>query len=48
MKKTFKYRLLGNIQTFAKADEWLLLCQRLYNVALEQRLGNWNRQEMPE
>lgn len=39
MKKTFKYRLLGNTQTFAKADEWLLLCQRLYNVALEQRIG---------
>ena len=39
MKKTFKYRLLGNKQTFANADEWLLLCQRLYNVALEQRIA---------
>ena len=39
MRKTFKYRLLGNKQTFAKADEWLLLCQRLYNVALEQRIS---------
>ena len=38
MKKTFKYRLMGNTQTFANADEWLLLCQRLYNVALEQRI----------
>lgn len=38
MRKTYKYRLLGNKQTFAKADEWLLLCQRLYNVALEQRI----------
>lgn len=39
MKKTFKYRLLSNPQTFARADEWLLLCRRLYNVALEQRIG---------
>jgi putative transposase len=39
MKKTYKYRLLGNKQTFAKADGWLLLCQRLYNVALEQRIS---------
>ena len=38
MRKTFKYRLLGNKQTFIKADEWLMLCQRLYNVALEQRI----------
>jgi len=29
---------MGNTQTFANADEWLLLCQRLYNVALEQRI----------
>jgi len=47
MKKTFKYRLLGNTQTFTKADEWLLLCQRLYNVALEQRIGIYRqRKEM--
>jgi putative transposase len=39
MKKTYKYRLLGNKQTFIKAGEWLLLCQRLYNVALEQRIS---------
>jgi putative transposase len=38
MKKTYKYRLLGNKDTFANADNWLLLCQRLYNVALEQRI----------
>jgi putative transposase len=38
MRKTFKYRLLGNKESFTKADEWLLLCQRLYNVALEQRI----------
>lgn len=39
MKKTYRYRLLGNKPTFGKASEWLLLCQRLYNVALEQRIG---------
>ena len=39
MKKTYKYRLLGNKQTFANAGEWLLLCQRLYNAALEQRIN---------
>jgi putative transposase len=39
MKKTFKYRLLGNKQTFTNADAWLLLCRRLYNAALEQRIG---------
>jgi putative transposase len=39
MKKTYKYRLLGNKQTFIKADEWLMLCQRLYNTALEQRIS---------
>ena len=38
MKKTYKYRLLGNKQTFVNADNWLLLCQRLYNTALEQRI----------
>lgn len=38
MKKTFKYRLLANHQTFHKALGWLVLCQRLYNTALEQRI----------
>ncbi len=45
MKKTFKYRLLGNKQTFTKADEWLLLCQRLYNVALEQRINIYRQRK---
>ena len=39
MRKTYKYRLLGNKTTFSKADEWLLLCQKLYNIALEQRIS---------
>jgi putative transposase len=38
MRKTYKYRLLGNKTTFSRADEWLLLCQKLYNIALEQRI----------
>ncbi len=38
MRKTFKYRLLGNRQIFDKAEQWLNLCRRLYNVALEQRI----------
>lgn len=38
MKKTFKYRLLGNTRTFAKAGRWLDLCRNLYNVGLEQRI----------
>jgi transposase len=38
MRKTFKYRLLGNKATFSRAAEWLLLCQRLYNIALAQRI----------
>jgi putative transposase len=46
MRKTFKYRLLGNKTTFSKADKWLLLCRRLYNSALEQRIYiyRYNRQ----
>jgi putative transposase len=43
MRKSFKYRLLGNKQIFIKADEWLLLCQRLYNTALEERIVAWKR-----
>ena len=38
MKKTFKYRLLGNRLIFQKADNWLELCRKLYNCALEQRI----------
>jgi putative transposase len=38
MRKTFKYRLLGNKSVFAKADTWLYLCRWLYNTALNQRI----------
>ena len=45
MKKTFRYCLLGNKQVFTKADEWLLLCQRLYNVTLEQRINIYRQRK---
>jgi len=38
MKKTYKYRLHANCQTVANAEQWLWLCRRLYNAALEQRI----------
>jgi len=38
MKKTFKYRLLGNRETFKNADRWLYLCRQLYNSALAERI----------
>lgn len=38
MRKTFKYRLLGNKETFANAENWLNHCRWLYNLALEQRI----------
>jgi len=43
MKKTFKYRLLGNRQAFGNADRWLKLCRNLYNVALEQRISTYRQ-----
>jgi len=39
MKKTFKYRLLGNETTFGNAERWLNLCRHLYNAGLEQRIS---------
>jgi putative transposase len=38
MRKTFKYRLLGNKAVFVKADSWLYHCRWLYNTALNQRI----------
>ena len=45
MRKTYKYRLLGNKQAFIKVDEWLMLCQRLYNTALEQRINIYRQRK---
>ena len=38
MRKTYKYRLLGNVAILNKVTMWLNLCRNLYNVALEQRI----------
>ena len=38
MKKTYKYRLLGNKTVFGNAVNWLELCRHLYNAGLEQRI----------
>ncbi|KKN03875.1 hypothetical protein LCGC14_1103350, partial [marine sediment metagenome] len=39
MRKTYKYRIYANREVLDKADNWLLLCRRLYNTALEQRIA---------
>jgi len=39
MKKTYKYHIYANREVLSKADNWLFLCQRLYNTALEQRIA---------
>jgi len=46
MKKTFKYRLLGNRQTFVNADRWLYLCRQLYNSALAERIYAYRGQRV--
>jgi len=38
MRKTYKYRIQANQETLASADNWLYLCRKLYNTALEQRI----------
>ena len=38
MKKTFQYKAVINQSTAKKAESWLLLCQQLYNLCLEQRI----------
>jgi len=43
MRKTYKYRLLGNKNIFDKADNWLMLCRHLYNAALEQRISMYRQ-----
>jgi putative transposase len=39
MRKTFKYRIYANARTIERAEDWLELCRRLYNTALEQRIS---------
>jgi len=38
VRKTYKYRIYANREVLGKADNWLFLCRRLYNIALEQRI----------
>lgn len=45
MKRTFKYRLYAHKETFGKAENWLVLCCRLYNTALEQRIGIYRQKK---
>lgn len=44
MRKTFKYRLLANKQTFDNADYWLKLCRELYNAALAEKIYAYKMQ----
>jgi putative transposase len=46
MKKTFKYRLLGDRQAFSQADKWLRLCRDLYNSALAERVYAYKGQRV--
>jgi putative transposase len=41
MKKTFKYRIGANKDTFARAQKVLELCRTLYNLCLDQRKQSW-------
>ncbi len=43
VRRTYKYRLLGNKNTYTNAGRWLALCRRLYNMALEQRIAVYKR-----
>ena len=43
MRKTYKYRIQANQKTLDNAGNWLMLCRRLYNEALEQRITAYKR-----
>jgi len=38
MKKTFRYRIKSNQDTYRKAEKWLSLCRQLYNDCLNERI----------
>lgn len=38
IRRTYRYRLLGNKETFQKAENWISLCRDIYNIALQQRI----------
>ncbi len=43
MRRAFKYKATVNQETEKSARDWLGLCQRLYNAALEQRIDAYQR-----
>ncbi len=43
MRRAFKYKAAVNQKTEKNAQDWLGLCQRLYNAALEQRIDAFQR-----
>jgi len=43
MRRAFKYKATVNQETEKNAQDWLGLCQRLYNAALEQRIDAYER-----
>jgi len=45
MVRTFRYPLLPTSSQEATLEHWLVLCQRLYNGALEQRKDAWRKQK---
>lgn len=46
MIRTFRYPLLPTAAQEATLERWLVLCQRLYNGALEQRKDAWRKQRV--
>jgi putative transposase len=45
-RKTFKYKLMPTPAQARMLGEWLGLCRRLYNIALEQRITAWQRRRV--
>ena len=43
IRKTYKFKATANETTAQNAEQWLYLCQQLYNAALEQRIVAYRR-----
>ncbi len=43
LRKTFKYQLQPTPEQEWQLQRVVMLCRRLYNVALEQRISAWQR-----
>ena len=46
MRKSYKFKLIAGKKGRARIDEWLLLCQQLYNACLEERIDAWTRHKI--